>query len=444
MLLRISSLATFFAVAHHGLSDGNQENTVSALQTQQGVSRFQHAPKVNFFLQPHMMTLPKLDGATALQTRPLLKVWNLLFMGFMASSAFGLYAHASVKDVALTPSSADPSAHNLPSHQQVLNSKPKDTTHPLKPLVETTKGLAITEMSGPVTSSVSTTVVTSQPALSLAAVSHSAAPAPSSAAQLDLKQLLSQPIHSKVASPLTPLAISGNNLLASTDLPSATQRNDFEINEAGLSPAPQSNRPHATKPGKKHGHTHLGANPDADPDGDEETDEDNLLLNKILAKPRISGLGRPQFVPQRPVVEVDAPNSRFGEASTLGSHVPMTSPLRQLTVSSRFGWRHGRMHQGIDFSAPTGTDILSVGPGVVTYSGWQSGYGKTVIIDHGNGKQTRYAHCHRLFVTEGQRVGQSERIALVGNTGHSTGSHLHFEVLVNGAARNPEAFLSSY
>jgi murein DD-endopeptidase MepM/ murein hydrolase activator NlpD len=117
------------------------------------------------------------------------------------------------------------------------------------------------------------------------------------------------------------------------------------------------------------------------------------------------------------------------------------NPLSHMSISSHFGHRWGRMHRGIDLQAPHGVNIYAANGGRVIYSGWESGYGNLVIIDHGNGVRTKYAHCSKLSVSVGDVVEQGQRIAKVGSTGHSTGPHLHFEVVVNGKARNPIAYL---
>ncbi len=113
------------------------------------------------------------------------------------------------------------------------------------------------------------------------------------------------------------------------------------------------------------------------------------------------------------------------------------------TVSSPFGYRlHPiqnvwKLHTGIDIGAAGGSNILASASGTVLSSGWQSGYGNCVVIDHGNGYSTLYAHASKLLVYAGQRVSQGQVIALVGSTGQSTGNHLHFEVRVNGSVQNP-------
>lgn len=112
-------------------------------------------------------------------------------------------------------------------------------------------------------------------------------------------------------------------------------------------------------------------------------------------------------------------------------------------LSSRFGARWGRQHKGIDLSAPEGTPIYAADNGTVTYSQFNDGgYGYLVKIDHGNGTETFYAHCSELLVTKGQVVKKGDLIAKVGNTGRSTGAHLHFEVRQNGTAIDPLPYLN--
>ncbi len=116
-------------------------------------------------------------------------------------------------------------------------------------------------------------------------------------------------------------------------------------------------------------------------------------------------------------------------------------PMTSYTITSRFGMRWGRMHQGVDFAAPTGTKIYASDGGVVTFSGWKEGYGYVVMIDHGSLYSTVYAHCSKIMVEVGDMVYQGQNIALCGNTGNSTGPHCHFEIRYKNEAQNPLDFL---
>ena len=113
------------------------------------------------------------------------------------------------------------------------------------------------------------------------------------------------------------------------------------------------------------------------------------------------------------------------------------------TVTSRFGRRWGRMHKGIDIAGPIGTPINAAADGIVIAAGWQSGgYGNLVEIRHNDGTTTRYGHNSQVSVSVGQTVRQGEQVARMGSTGHSTGSHLHFEIRPSGgSAVNPIAYL---
>ncbi len=114
------------------------------------------------------------------------------------------------------------------------------------------------------------------------------------------------------------------------------------------------------------------------------------------------------------------------------------------TLTSRYGSRWGRNHNGVDVGASIGTKIYAADNGTVTYSAYDNGgYGYMIKIDHGNGIETYYAHCNELLVPQGAVVAKGDLIATVGNTGRSTGPHLHFEVRVNGTPKNPANYLSS-
>jgi murein DD-endopeptidase MepM/ murein hydrolase activator NlpD len=124
-----------------------------------------------------------------------------------------------------------------------------------------------------------------------------------------------------------------------------------------------------------------------------------------------------------------------GSPSASGFIWPVSGP-----VTSGFGWRWGRMHEGIDISAACGTPIRAAAGGTVIYAGWMSGYGNISIIDHGGGIATAYAHQTAIAVGGGS-VSQGQVIGSVGTTGFSTGCHLHFEVRVNGSPVDPLGYL---
>lgn len=130
-------------------------------------------------------------------------------------------------------------------------------------------------------------------------------------------------------------------------------------------------------------------------------------------------------------------------------HIPAIQPVmnKDLTrVASGYGMRIDpvyhvrRFHQGMDFTAPTGTEVFATGNAKVEFAGWKQGYGNTVILDHGYGYKTLYAHLYKTLVRKGQKVRRSDIIALVGNTGKSTGPHLHYEVRLNGKAIDPRNY----
>ena len=116
-------------------------------------------------------------------------------------------------------------------------------------------------------------------------------------------------------------------------------------------------------------------------------------------------------------------------------------PLSSYRLTSKFGMRWGRMHNGIDMATSTGTPIRAADGGTVIFSGYSGSYGYVVKINHGGNMVTVYAHCSKLYVRKGEKVYQGQHIANVGNTGRSTGPHLHFEVQVNGTPRNPFSYL---
>lgn len=123
---------------------------------------------------------------------------------------------------------------------------------------------------------------------------------------------------------------------------------------------------------------------------------------------------------------------------------PLALPVKSsFRYTSGYGMRWGRMHNGTDFAASTGTPIYATADGVVIHAGWQSGYGRLIKIQHAYGIETRYAHLAKIRVVEGQRVSRGERIGDMGSSGRSTGTHLHYEVRVGGVPVNPMRYIKA-
>ena len=109
-------------------------------------------------------------------------------------------------------------------------------------------------------------------------------------------------------------------------------------------------------------------------------------------------------------------------------------------ITSYFGWRGYEWHQGVDIAAGMGSNVIAARGGTVTYAGWLGGYGNLIILDHGDGYTTRYAHLSAYNCYYGQSVSRGQVIAFIGSTGNSTGPHLHFEILTYGTPTNPLSY----
>jgi len=139
-------------------------------------------------------------------------------------------------------------------------------------------------------------------------------------------------------------------------------------------------------------------------------------------------------------------NEYINSQTALLASTPSIAPVTGW-VTSRFGYRRdpftGKrdLHDGLDIATRTGTTIIAPADGIVIYTGYKPGYGMLVVIDHGYGITTRYGHCSKFYVVHGDKVKRGMPIAAVGNTGRSTGPHLHYEVRINGVAVNPEKFI---
>lgn len=153
----------------------------------------------------------------------------------------------------------------------------------------------------------------------------------------------------------------------------------------------------------------------------EEPDPDSLRANSILERMDRMNLYR---------IAVDK--------------LPLAMPVKSsFRYTSGFGKRWGRMHSGTDFASSYGTPVYATADGVVTFAGWLSGYGRLVKIEHAFGFETRYAHQSKLRVKVGQKVSRGERIGDMGNSGNSTGTHLHYEVRKGGTAKNPMTYIKA-
>jgi murein DD-endopeptidase MepM/ murein hydrolase activator NlpD len=133
----------------------------------------------------------------------------------------------------------------------------------------------------------------------------------------------------------------------------------------------------------------------------------------------------------------------------LWSHIPSIHPVPGHDICSGFGYRVDpidrkiRLHTGFDIGAPRGTKILATADGIINFAGWVNGYGWTVVIDHGFGFVTAYAHCQRILVNEQEFVTRGQEIAQVGSTGRSISPHLHYEVRVSGMKIDPHKYIDT-
>jgi murein DD-endopeptidase MepM/ murein hydrolase activator NlpD len=164
------------------------------------------------------------------------------------------------------------------------------------------------------------------------------------------------------------------------------------------------------------------------------------------------GVKRAEGGPFLPPPRADQPagaidSNELAVLRDLVTSLPLSIPLDHYQIGSRFGLRrdpfNGKpaFHSGLDFDASYMSPVYATAPGIVTYAGYRSGYGKVVEIDHANGIATLYGHMHRYMVAVGQRVDTQTQIGLVGSTGRASGPHVHYEVIVNGQPQDPEKFI---
>ncbi len=167
-----------------------------------------------------------------------------------------------------------------------------------------------------------------------------------------------------------------------------------------------------------------------------------------VAALRFSSKGAPLTADEERANGILAELDRMALYKAAATRVPFANPVRgNFRYTSGFGWRRdpktgrGRMHEGTDFAGSRGTPIHATAEGVVVEAGWHSGYGNVVTLRHAFGIETRYAHLSKIHVREGERVSRGERIGDMGNTGRSTGTHLHYEVRIGGNPVNPMTYI---
>lgn len=181
-------------------------------------------------------------------------------------------------------------------------------------------------------------------------------------------------------------------------------------------------------------------------------DRDRLATVRSLKQSALSGTrsSREEFLREAEALAAQSAalaariRGAHENAGTTGDGQPSSGGLAwpcDGAVVSGFGMRWGRMHEGLDISCANLTPNRAAADGTVIYAGWLGGYGNFVVVDHGNGLSTAYAHASSLLVSVGQKVSQGQTVSLVGSTGNSSGPHLHFEVRVNGSAVDPLAYL---
>jgi murein DD-endopeptidase MepM/ murein hydrolase activator NlpD len=183
----------------------------------------------------------------------------------------------------------------------------------------------------------------------------------------------------------------------------------------------------------------------------------NLLLDRMHKK-NATASGGPlvEFAPQdfnrelsEELVGLESRLSRWSALNGVLEILPVVPPVEQYSISSRYGYRRDPFtkkrayHSGMDFAAATKSTIYSTAAGLVTFVGWDGAYGRTVEIDHGLGIKTRYGHLRKILVKKGQKVAFRQKIGLMGSSGRSTGSHVHYEIKFDKKHVNPAAFLKA-
>lgn len=173
----------------------------------------------------------------------------------------------------------------------------------------------------------------------------------------------------------------------------------------------------------------------------EETMQDLVTSEEAVSKLYVAPLTKVNIAKKGNTGSVNTSLKTSGGKANIG--IALIRPISGV-ITSRFGVRSNirkSSHTGLDIAASTGTPIGAAASGTVTFSGRKGSFGNMIVITHGNGVQTYYAHCSSLYVSAGTQVSQGQTIATVGSTGNSTGPHLHLEVRVNGVAYNPQNYV---
>lgn len=170
----------------------------------------------------------------------------------------------------------------------------------------------------------------------------------------------------------------------------------------------------------------------------------------IAAPIRKNGLADPAVIDDfNPISLFNSHADRFDNLASVLKSLPLASPLIDYEMTSPFGARNDPInamtgiHEGLDLGAPAGTEVAASGDGIVVWASWRDRYGNMVEVDHGNGLKSRYAHLSRILVTVGSQVGRGSVVGLVGETGRTTGPHLHYEIRMGEQATNPMKFIAA-
>lgn len=193
---------------------------------------------------------------------------------------------------------------------------------------------------------------------------------------------------------------------------------------------------------------HLAIGPVGMPDADEKDSPSAraMLADPIDPKVLANKLDRLESAAERQESSLQELEIYFEKQNTLLASMPSIWPARGW-VTSDFGQRvdpftaERIMHRGLDIGAAHGTPVKAPSDGLVIFAGVDGGYGKVLVLDHGYGVKTRYAHLSEIAVKAGDHIKRGERIGAIGNTGRSTGPHLHYEVRINGVPENPRKFI---